>query len=89
MTRGDVLLVRVPHASGVRGKKRPVVVVQSDLYSGSLVTIVVAEVTSNLGLANDPACLSIEVNTQDGQTTGLLRDSVISGLLLVTVMPTR
>ena len=85
MTRGDVLLVRVPHASGVRGKKRPVVVVQADLYNGQLATIVVAEVTSNLELAGDPACLLIEVNTPDGLASGLLRDSVISGLLLVTV----
>ncbi len=83
--RGDVLLVRVPHASGVRGKKRPVVVIQSDQYISTLGTIVVAEVTSNLGMVNDPACLLVEVNTPDGQATGLLRDSVISGLLLVTV----
>ena len=85
MTRGDVVLVRVPHASGSRGKKRPVVVIQSDQYLGTLGTLVVAEVTSNLEMADDPACLMIEVNTQDGQATGLLRDSVISGLLIVTV----
>jgi mRNA-degrading endonuclease toxin of MazEF toxin-antitoxin module len=33
MNRGDVILVRFPHPSGVRGKKRPAVVVQSDAYT--------------------------------------------------------
>ena len=28
MNRGDVVLVRFPHPSGVRGKKRPAVIVQ-------------------------------------------------------------
>ena len=34
MKRGDVVLVRFPHPSGQRGKKRPAVVVQSDAYAG-------------------------------------------------------
>ena len=48
MSRGDVILVRFPHPSGVRGKKRPAVVVQSDAYVGAVSTLVVAEVTKNL-----------------------------------------
>ena len=36
MKRGDVLLVRFPHPPGGRGKKRPVVVVQSDAYNNGL-----------------------------------------------------
>jgi hypothetical protein len=31
--RGDVVLTRVPHAAGGRGKKRPAVVVQADRYN--------------------------------------------------------
>jgi mRNA-degrading endonuclease toxin of MazEF toxin-antitoxin module len=34
MNRGDVVLVRFPHPSGLRGKKRPAVIVQSDAYAG-------------------------------------------------------
>ena len=60
MKRGDVLLARFPHPSGGRGKKRPVVVVQADSYSQNLRTIVAAEVTKNLLMANDPACLFID-----------------------------
>jgi len=58
MNRGDVVLVRFPHPSGLRGKKRPAVIVQSDTYSGKLKTLVVAEVTKNLTMAGDPACFS-------------------------------
>ena len=46
LARGDVVLVRFPHTSGGRGKKRPVVVVQADTYNQTLRHVVVAEVTS-------------------------------------------
>ena len=85
MKRGDVVLVRFPHPSGLRGKKRPAVVVQSDRYAGAVSSIVVAEVTKNLTMASDPACLFIDANTPDGKATGLIRDSVVSCLVLVTV----
>lgn len=85
MTRGDVVLVRFPHPSGARGKKRPAVIVQSDAYRRSLKTVVVAEVTKNLKMANDPACLLVEVNTPTRQATGLKHDSVVSCLLLATI----
>ena len=85
MNRGDVVLVRFPHPSGMRGKKRPAVVVQSDAYAAQVKTVVVAEVTKNLTMASDPACLFIDVNTPEGKATGLVRDSVVSCLILVTV----
>ena len=85
MKRGDVVLVRFPHPSGQRGKKRPAVVVQSDAYSGALRTVVVAEITKNLTMRGDPACLFIDLTTLDGQATGLLVDSVVSSLVLETV----
>jgi mRNA interferase MazF len=85
MRRGDVILVRFPHASGLRGKKRPAVIVQSDAYLGRVGTFVVAEVTKNVTMASDPACLFVETSTPEGRATGLLRDSVVSCLVLVTV----
>ena len=85
MKRGDIVLVRFPHPSGQRGKKRPAVVVQSDYYANMLRTIVVAEVTKNLTMKGDPACLFIDVSTPDGRATGLLDDSVVSSLVLDTV----
>jgi mRNA interferase MazF len=85
MKRGDVILVRFPHPSGQRGKKRPAVVVQSDTYANDVSTVVVAEVTKNLTMQGDPACLFIDVSSPDGKATGLLRDSVVSSLVLDTV----
>ena len=85
MKRGDVVLVRFPHPSGQRGKKRPAVVVQSDAYASTIITVVVADGTKNLTMKNDPACLFIDVSTPEGKSTGLLIDSVVSGLVLDTV----
>ena len=66
MNRGDVVLVRFPHPSGQRGKKRPAVVVQSNAYIGTVRTLVVAEVTKNLTMKDDPACLFIDITTTEG-----------------------
>ena len=85
MKRGDVVLVRFPHPSGQRGKKRPAVVVQSDAYASTVSTVVVAEVTKNLTMKDDPACLFIDVSTPEGKSTGLLLNSVVSSLVLDTV----
>src|SRR6266487_2596802 len=85
MTRADVVLVRFPHPTGLRGKKRPAVIVQSDSYAATIRTVVVAEITKNLTMANDPACLFIATSTPAGKATGLVRDSVVSCLVLVTV----
>jgi mRNA interferase MazF len=85
MKRGDVVLVRFPHPSGQRGKKRPAVVVQANQYSGMIRTVVVAEVTKNLTLKDDPACLHIDVGTPEGKASGLLVDSVVSALVIETV----
>jgi hypothetical protein len=59
--------------------------VQSDAYLGRVGTFVVAEVTKNVTMASDPACLFVETSTPEGRATGLLRDSVVSCLVLVTV----
>ncbi len=80
-----MILVRFPHPSGLRGKKRPAVVVQSDAYAGTVSTLVVAEVTKNLTMASDPACLFIDTSTPEGRATGLARNSVVSCLVLMTV----
>lgn len=85
MTRGDVFVARLPHPSGVRGKRRPVVVIQADSYSAVVGTVVVAEITTNLSLANDPACIPLDPATADGQAAGVIRPSVLSCLALMTV----
>ncbi len=87
--QGDVVLARVPHIAGTRGKKRPAVVIQADAYNATLRHVVVAEVTSNPRWLNDPACVLIDITTPDGQATGLHRSGVVSCLHLVTMSADR
>jgi mRNA interferase MazF len=87
--RGDVVLARVPHTAGTRGKKRPAVVIQSDAYNATLRHVIVAEVTSNPGWMGDPACLTIDVSTSEGKATGLHKNGVVTCLHLVTMSEDR
>src|SRR2546421_495475 len=83
--RKEVTMIELTDPSGQRGKTRRAVVVQSDAYASTVSTVVVAEVTKNLTMKGDPACLFIDVSTPEGKTTGLLMDSVVSSLVLDTV----
>jgi mRNA-degrading endonuclease toxin of MazEF toxin-antitoxin module len=80
--RGDILKARFPHASGGRGKKRPVVVVQADDYNQRLRHAVVAQVTTNLDEKDDPACLYVDASTPEARTAGLNRSCLICCTLL-------
>ncbi|MBI1913669.1 MAG: type II toxin-antitoxin system PemK/MazF family toxin [Planctomycetes bacterium] len=80
--RGDVLKARFPHASGGRGKKRPVVVVQADVYNQRLRHAVVAQVTTNLDEKDDPVCLFVEASSAEAKAAGLDRDCLICCTLL-------
>ena len=87
--RGDIVLVFYPFASGVGGSRRPALVVQSDAYNQQIRNTIVAQVTTNLRRANDPAHLLIEVATPVGRQSGLLHDSVISCINLATLTEDR
>ena len=89
LARGDVVMTRFPHAAGARGKKRPVVVIQSDVYNAKARHALVAEITTNLAAAGDPACLLIDVSTQEGKASGLAHNSVVGCLFLATVAESR
>ena len=80
--RGHVINARFPHASGTRGKKRPVVVVQTDVYNKRLHHTVVAQVTTNLDDKDDPACFLLEAGTPEGHAAGIFQDSLFSGYLI-------
>jgi mRNA-degrading endonuclease toxin of MazEF toxin-antitoxin module len=80
--RGQVINARFPHASGGRGKKRPVVVVQTAPYNQRLRHAVVVQLTTNLADKNDLACFLIEAATPEGQAAGILQDSLFCGYLI-------
>jgi len=87
--RGDVVLVFYPFASGAGGSRRPALVVQGDAYNLRIRNTIVAQVTTNLRRADDPAHLLIEVATPIGRQSGLLHDSVISCINLATLTEDR
>ncbi len=87
--RGDVFKARFPHASGERGKKRPVVVVQADRYNDRLRHAVVAEVTGNLAAKEDPACLFISGSFLEAMAAGLTRDCLVSCYMLTLMTEDR
>lgn len=82
--RGDVVLADYSHAL-VGTSLRPVLVVQSDLYNQRLTNTVVAQITSTLKRATEPAHVAVDVSTLEGKQSGLLRDSVVSCYNLNTV----
>jgi mRNA interferase MazF len=89
LKRGEIFLARFPHASGGRGKKRPVLVVQSDTYNGQLRHVIVAEITTNLAVASDPANFLIDVSTPDGKMSGLAQNSIVTCVHLATMSQDR
>ena len=87
--RGDIVLVFYPFASGAGGRRRPALVVQSNVYNQRIRNTIVAQVTTNLQRANDPAHLLIEVAAPVAQQSGLLHDSVVSCINLATLTEDR
>ena len=80
LERGQVANARFPHAAGMRGKKRPVVVVQAEPYNRRLKHAVVEQLTTNLSDKDDPACLLIEAASAEGRRRCCPRQHVL-GLL--------
>lgn len=87
--RGDIMLAVYPFASGTGQSRRPVLILQSDGYNQRIRNTIVAQITSNLSRANDPAHLLIDLSTAEGKQSGLLHDSVVSCLNLATLMNDR
>jgi mRNA-degrading endonuclease toxin of MazEF toxin-antitoxin module len=73
----------------MRGKKRPALVVQADSYNSKVGHVLIAEITTNLAPANDPAFILIDIATPEGKATGLDQNSLVSGLFLATVFGDR
>ena len=89
VSRGDVVLAYYPFASGVGGSRRPALVVQADRYNQQVRNTVIAQITTNLRRASDPAHLLIGAATPEGMQAGLLHDSLISCINLATVTEDR
>jgi len=76
--RGDVVPVPVPFTSGVGGKVRPALVVQSDHNNNRLVDTIVAVVTKTAHRATrEPTQLLVDITTPEGRQSGLIQTSAV------------
>ncbi len=85
MNRGDVVLVFYPFASGAVSKRAPGLVVQNDADNTRMAATILAQITTNLARAGEPTHLLIKASTTEGQSSGLLHDSLVSCNNLITV----
>ena len=75
--RGDVVLVMFPDSNLRTAKRRPALVVQADNLKTGLNQTIVAMITSNLARSNHPSRISVDIQTAEGQISGLRLNSVI------------
>ena len=80
MTRGEIWWVDLGFPFGSEpGFKRPCVIVQDDSFNmSSIHTIIVASITTNLGLADAPGNIFIEINESGLTKNGVINISQIS-----------
>src|SRR5215813_12153821 len=83
--RGEVVLVDFPYPSGVGSKVRPALVIQNDRDNARLLNTVVIQITSTTHRALETTQVLVEVSTPEGKQSGLLYDSVVSYVNLVTL----
>ena len=84
--RGDIILLPIAFASGGGVKVRPALVVQSDHNNARLNDTIVAIITKTTHRATkEPTQLLIDINTPEGQQSGLLHVSAVKCEHLDTV----
>jgi len=84
--RGDIVLLPIAFTSGGGAKLRPALVVQSDHNNVRLNDTIVAIITKTTHRATrEPTQLLIDINTPDGQQSGLLHTCAVKCEHLDTV----
>ena len=86
--RGDVILVLYPNSHLQTAKRRPALIVQADNLQSGLSQVIVAMITGRTFRAHHPSRVLIQVNTPEGQQSGLLNDSVVMTDKLATIIET-
>ncbi len=87
--RGDVVLVDFPYTQGSGSKVRPALVVQNNRDNVRLVNTIVCQITGRTHRALEATQVLIDLNTPDGQQSGLRFDSVVNCVNLVTLDKTK
>jgi len=86
MKKGEIHWANLGDPSGNEpGYRRPVLVIQSDLFNGSAIpTVIVAPLTGNLALAKAPG--NVKLSTRE---TGLPKNSVVNVSAILTINRSR
>jgi len=85
LSRGDVVTVVFPFASGTGAKLRPALVVQNNTNNRRLTNVIVAAITTTTHRSGQPTQLLVDIRTAVGKSSGLLHDSVITCENLATI----
>jgi mRNA interferase MazF len=84
--RGEVVMVNWIYSDQTGSKRRPALVVQADTFNQALDDTILALITGSarrrVGASTQ---LDIDINTPDGQKTGLIFDSIVQCENLVTI----
>jgi len=83
--RGEIVLVLFPHSDLRTAKTRPALIVQADELKTGLPQVIVAMITSRMFRANHPSRVTIDLDSPEGQQSGLLADSVVVTDNLTTI----
>ena len=84
--RGDVVLVLYPNSNLLTSKLRPALVIQADNLKREIPQIILAMITSRMLRANHPSRVTVLRNSEEGQRSGLLSDSVVMTDNVATVL---
>jgi mRNA interferase MazF len=76
-SRGDVILVDIAFSGAAGSKRRPAVVVSSDLFNRAGIKLVVAAITSNTSPPFRPG----DILLRNWQKAGLIKPSAVRGVL--------
>ena len=74
---GDVVLVLFPNSDLRTAKTRPALIIQADHLETDLPQVIVAMLTSKTFRANHPSRVLVEIDSEMGENSGLLTDSVV------------
>lgn len=87
--RGDVVLVDFPYTQGAGSIVRPALVIQNDRDNVRLANTIVCQITGTTHRALEATQVLIDLNSPDGQQSGLRFDSVVNCVNLVTLDKTK
>jgi len=86
LKRGDVVLVLFPDSNLRTAKTRPALIVQADGIGTGISQIIIAMISSQMSRVPHSSRVAVLLSSPEGQSSGLLSDSVVMTDNLATVI---